>query len=90
MFKIILSPADREIRVSDTFCTARKVPAVDIHRQICDVHIQPNSIIDSVVRSWVRQFKDSLMNVHDEPRSGRPYNLITNNLVTAVEVKVRG
>lgn len=73
MFKIILSPADCEIRVSDTFCTARKVSAVDIHRQIFDVHIQPNAMIDSVVRNWARQFKNSLMNVHDEPRLGRPY-----------------
>lgn len=73
MFKIILSPADCEIRVSDTFRTARKVSAVGIHRQICEVHIQPNAITDSVVRNWVKQLKDSLMNVNDEPRSGRPY-----------------
>lgn len=40
------------------------------------------------MQNWVRQLKNSQENFHDKPCSGRP-SLITNNLVTAVHVKVR-
>lgn len=77
MFKIIESLAD-----------ARKVLAVDIHRQICDVY-GPIAMSDSKVRNWMRQFKNSWDNTHEEPLSGWT-SLITNGLVTAIDMEVHG
>lgn len=55
--------------------TARKVLAVDIHRQICDVYDGPIAMSDSKVRNWMRQFKNSCDNTHE---------------VTAIDMKVHG
>lgn len=77
MFKIIESLAD-----------TRNVLAVDIHRQICDVY-GPIAMSDSKVRNWMRQFKNSCDSTHEEPLSGWT-SLITNGLVTAIDMKVHG
>lgn len=62
--------------------------AVDIHRQIYDVY-GPIAMSDSEVRNWVRQFKNSCDNTHEEPLSGWT-SLIINGLVTAIYMKVHG
>jgi transposase len=43
----------------------------DIHRQLCEVYGE-HAKSDSVVRRWVRHFKEGRENVHDNPRSGPP------------------
>lgn len=65
------------------YFTARKVLAVDIHCQICDVYGP------IAMRNWMRQFKNSCDNTHEEPLSGST-SLITNGLVTAIDMKVHG
>ncbi|GFT18999.1 uncharacterized protein TNCV_3212321 [Trichonephila clavipes] len=60
--------------------------AADIHRQITEVY-GTKAMSDSAVRKWVRKFEDG-RNVHDEERSGLPF-VITNNLMQAVETKIR-
>jgi transposase len=42
---------------------------------------------DGMVRKWVRKFNEGRNNVHDEPRSGRPF-LVSDDLVRAVEGEV--
>ena len=43
---------------------------------------------DSKLRKWVRMFKDGRVNVHNEPRPGRP-SLISKDLVRDVDNKIR-
>lgn len=43
---------------------------------------------DGMVRKWVRQFKESRENVHDEPWNGRP-SVVTDDLLQVVEAKLR-
>ncbi|GBL96725.1 hypothetical protein AVEN_111860-1 [Araneus ventricosus] len=43
---------------------------------------------EGTVRKWIRAFKDCLVNVHDDERSGRP-SVITEDLVEKVGEKVR-
>lgn len=43
---------------------------------------------DSMVRRWVRQFKEGRDTVHDEERSGRP-SVVSDDLVCSVEEKIK-
>ena len=43
---------------------------------------------ESMVRKWVRMFKEGRENVHDEPRSGRP-SLVSDDLTNKVEITVK-
>ena len=43
---------------------------------------------ESMVRKWVRMFKEGRENVHDEPRSGRP-SLVSDDLKNKVEITVK-
>lgn len=87
MFTIIESPAACEIRSVIRFLTARSLSAAEIHRQLTEVY-GLNAMSEGKVRQWVREFKNGRQNVHDEERSGRP-SVITDDLVAAVETKVR-
>lgn len=62
---MIKSLVDSETRsvICLLFVTARKVVAVDIHCQICDVY-EPNAMSDSEVRNGVRQFKEDVWADH--------------------------
>jgi hypothetical protein len=62
---------DCEIRSVIRFLNTRNVKLADIHRQIREVYGE-NATSDGMVRKWVRKFKESHNNLHDEPRSGRP------------------
>ena len=77
---IIVSPADCEVRAVIRFLSPKGLKSIDIHREICAVYGQ-NIISDGMVRKWVRAFKDGRTNVHDEQRSGRPYNFCPENHV---------
>lgn len=70
MTPTIVSPADCKVRAVIQFLSAKGVKPIDIHREICEVYGQ-NIMSDGMVRKWVRAFKDSRTNVHDEERSGR-------------------
>jgi transposase-like protein len=48
------------------FLNARNMKPADIHRQLCEVY-REHAMIDSTVRSWVRQFNEGRENVHDDP-----------------------
>ena len=86
MFKMIERPADCEIRSVIRCLNARNVKPADIHRQICEV-CGKNAMSDGMVRKWVRKFNEGGDNVHDEPRSGRPF-VVSDDLMRAVEAKV--
>jgi transposase len=81
MFKTIEQPAACEMRFVIHFLNAA------IHRQLCEVY-GDNSMSDSMVRRWVRNFNEGRENVHDEHRSGRP-SMVNDDLVCAVEENVR-
>ena len=72
---LIENPADCEMRSVIRYLSAEGVKAVEIHRNICEVHGQ-NTMSNGMVRKWVRAFKDGRENVHDEDRSGRPSDAI--------------
>jgi transposase-like protein len=59
----------------------------DIHRQICEVY-EEHAMSDSMVRRWVRHFKEGRENVHDDRRSGRPL-VVNEDFMRAVEEKIQ-
>jgi transposase-like protein len=59
----------------------------DIHRQLCEVYGE-HAMSDSMVRRWVRHFKERRKNVHDDPRSCRPF-VVNKDLVRRVEEKIQ-
>ena len=79
--------ADSEIRSVIRFLTAKNTKPIDIHRQISEVYGE-NAMGESMVRKWVRMFKEGRENVHDEPRSGRP-SLVSDDLINKVDIKVK-
>lgn len=87
MAKFIENPAACEIRSVIRFLNAKNIKPVDIHRQICEVYGE-NTMSDSMVRRWVRQFNEGRDQVHDDERSGRP-SLVNEELVRAVEEVVK-
>jgi transposase len=59
----------------------------DIHRQLCEVYGE-HAMSDSMVRRWMKHFKEGCENVHDDPRSGQP-SMVNEDLVHAVEEKIQ-
>ncbi|UYV63137.1 hypothetical protein LAZ67_2003269 [Cordylochernes scorpioides] len=53
------------------FLAAKKNSAKDIHTELCQVYGE-GCMSSGMVRRWVREFKNSRTDVHDEPRAGRP------------------
>ncbi|GBL85696.1 hypothetical protein AVEN_189982-1 [Araneus ventricosus] len=86
MFKIIESPAPREVRSVIRFLSARNLSAADIHRQICEVY-GATAMCKGKVRKWVTEFKSGRDNLHDDSRSGRP-SVIRDDMVASVEEKI--
>ena len=87
MFKKIETPAACEMRSVIRFLNAKKMKPAEIHRQLCDVYGE-HAMSSSLIRRWVRLFKEGRENVHDDPRSGRP-SVVNEDLVRAVEEKIR-
>ena len=87
MFKTIEGPADCEVGSIIRFLNARNVLPSEIHHQICQVY-GDNAMSDGMVRKCVSIFNESLENVHDEARSGRP-SLVNDDLVRKVNERVR-
>ena len=69
---MIKRPADCEIRSVIRFLIARYMKPPDIDRQICEIYGE-NTMSDGMIRKWVRKFNEGRDDVHDEPRSGRPF-----------------
>ena len=80
-------PANCEICSVISYLSAKGVKAVEIHRNICEVHGH-NIMSDGMARKWVRAFKDGRKNVHDKERSGRP-SVIRYDLLQKVDEKVK-
>ncbi|GFG36530.1 hypothetical protein Cfor_07443 [Coptotermes formosanus] len=60
-----------EIGAVMRFMNAKNRTAAEIYGKCCDIY-GPNVMNVGKVRQWVRQYKDSRTNLHDEDRSGRP------------------
>ncbi|GFY24177.1 histone-lysine N-methyltransferase SETMAR [Trichonephila clavipes] len=63
--------------------------AADIHRHITELYGTEAMSDNKVDRKWVRKFKDGRTNVHDEERTGGQPSVITDDLMQAVETKIR-
>ena len=87
MFKAIEGAANSEIRSVIRFFNARNVLPSEIHHQICQVY-GDNTVIDGMVRKWVRIFNEGRENVRDEVQSGRP-SLVNDDVVRKVNERVR-
>ena len=62
MFKIIEGAADCEMRSVLRFLNARNVLPSEIRHQICQVY-GDNTMIDGMVRKWVRMFNEGRKNL---------------------------
>ncbi|UYV68362.1 SLC18A1 [Cordylochernes scorpioides] len=67
----LVSPASCELGSVIRFLAAKKNSAKDIHTELCQVYGE-GCMSSGMVRRWVREFKNSRTDVHDEPRAGRP------------------
>ncbi|UYV65996.1 hypothetical protein LAZ67_3006106 [Cordylochernes scorpioides] len=67
----LVSPASCDSRSVIRFLAAKKNSAKDIHTELCQVYGE-GCMSSGMVRRWVREFKNSRTDVHDEPRAGRP------------------
>jgi hypothetical protein len=83
---MIERPADCEIRSVIRFLNARNVKPVDIHRQISEVHGE-NASSDGMVRKLVRKVNEGRENVHDEPRSGRPFVVTGSHVLRGGDIE---
>ncbi|CAL1291258.1 unnamed protein product [Larinioides sclopetarius] len=83
----IESPADSEVRAVIRFLNTKGFKAADIHRRINDVYGE-NIMSAGMVQKWVRVFKDSRTNIHDEERRWRS-SVITDDLIQKVDSKVK-
>ncbi|XP_071037147.1 protein GVQW3-like [Parasteatoda tepidariorum] len=59
------------ITLCDLFFSAKNVPPVVIHSQLCEAYGEECMSVQHV-RKWCREFKNGLTDAHDEQRSGRP------------------
>jgi len=71
-----------EIRSVIRFLHAKRVPPIDIHRQLTEVYGE-KCISVQHVRKWCREFSEGRTEVHDEQRSGRPS--VSDDVVDKVE-----
>lgn len=60
-----------EIRAVIRFLNAKKLPPVEIHRQLTEIYGEACISVQHV-RKWCREFSGGRTDIHDEPRSGRP------------------
>ncbi|GFU99842.1 HTH_48 domain-containing protein [Trichonephila clavipes] len=79
MCAAIENPAKCEVRGGIRFLWAKKLSAVDIHRELCAVY-GSNIMSEGVLRQWVRFFKDGRTNIHEESRSGRTSVVSADNI----------
>jgi len=87
MFKKIENPTASEMRSVIRFLNAKNMKPGEIHHQFCDMYGE-HAMSSSVVQRWGRLFNEVRENVHDGPRSGRPF-VVNEDLVHAVEGKNR-
>ncbi|CAK1601570.1 unnamed protein product [Parnassius mnemosyne] len=68
---LIAAPAKCEVQAVIQFLRARKLPPVEIHRQLTEVYGEECMSVQHV-RKWCRAFAKDRTEVQDEERSGRP------------------
>ena len=68
MFRKIENPTACEMRSVIRFLNAKNMKQAEINRQLCDVYGE-HALSSSMVRRWVRLFKEGRENVHGDPRS---------------------
>lgn len=71
-----------EVRAVIRFLHAKKLPPVEIHRQLCEIYGEACISVQHV-RKWCREFSEGRTDVHDEHRSGRPS--ISDEVVSKIE-----
>jgi hypothetical protein len=73
------NPDSCEISAVIRFLHAKKMSAVEIHRELWAAYGQ-NVISEGTVRQWCRMFKYGRTNIHSEERSGQP-SVVTDDIV---------
>jgi len=67
----VVAPARCELRSVIKFFHAKKIPPIEIHRQLEEVYGEKCIEVKNV-RKWCREFSAGRLNFHDKERSGRP------------------
>ncbi|XP_005095863.1 uncharacterized protein LOC101861574 [Aplysia californica] len=80
--------SDSEIRSVIRFLAAKNRKLNDTHSTHISEVYGEKAMGESMVRKWVRVFKQGRDNVLDEPRSGCP-SLISDDLMNKVDIKVK-
>ena len=63
--------ADEEVRSVIRFLWAKKLPTIEIHKELKAVY-GPNVMTIQMVRKWCREFDEGRVDVTDKVRSGQP------------------
>ncbi|KAG8229294.1 hypothetical protein J437_LFUL010048 [Ladona fulva] len=71
-----------EIRSVIRIVNAKKVPPIEIHRQLCNVYGEKCMYVQHV-RKWWKEFTTGRTDIHDEDRCGRPS--ISDEIIEKVE-----
>ena len=82
MEPVIAVTARCEIRAVIRFLHAKKLKAVEIHKQLIEIYGE-TCISVQHVRKWCREFSKGRTDIHDERRSGRPS--ISDEVVAKIE-----
>ena len=67
----LVATAKCEIRAVIRFLNAKKVAAIETHRQLTEVYGEKSMSVQHV-RKWCREFTGGRTDIHDEERSGGP------------------
>lgn len=79
-----VKPSDCEVRAVIKFLNAEKIAASEIHRRMSSVYGSENIMSLRHVYKWVQRFKDGRTDTHDDVRSGRPSDSLTDDAIAAV------
>ncbi len=81
---IFAKPHDCKVRAVIKFLNAKNVPAAEIYGRICAVYGKQNIMSLHHVYKWVQLFKEGRSEVHDDERTSRPSDALTDDAITAV------
>ncbi len=72
------------VRAVIKFLNAKNVPTAESYRRICTVYGKQNIMSLRHVCKWVQWFKEGRSEVHDDERTGRLSDMLTDDAIAAV------
>ncbi len=84
----LVSTSKCEQRVIICLLNAERISGNEIHKGLCDVYGEENTMNRPNVYKWIRLFNESRTTLHGEERSGRPADAVNDETVVIVGAQV--